>query len=263
MTKTAKNLKIPPLLFWTSGIFLFFIFISLIKSILLPFVVGILSAYFLNPLVGQLLKFKLSRSVSAGLITASFFVIAITFITLISPTISEQLSNFIGILPDYAKEFETRYTHDIKHYMSKLSPDRANAIKDAAGNLGTTAVSWVADMLSDILASGFALLNILSLLLITPVVVFYLLRDWEKLLAEFDKLLPRKHYEIIKAQLHIVDLTISGFIRGQTNVCLIMATYYAVILSILGLNFALIIGILTGFLLFIPFVGFIACFMTS
>jgi len=263
MTKTAKNLNILPLFFWLGGGTCFFIFINLIKSILLPFIVGILTAYFLNPLVGKLGKLKLSRSLSAALITASFFTAAIFFVAATSPVIAEQVSNLILVLPEYKKEFETQYLPDIKKYISKISPDKGNAIKVAAGNFSGNFTDWTGNLISTILQSSFAFLNILSLLLITPVVVFYLLRDWEALLSEFDKLLPRKHYKAIKAQLHIVDLTISGFVRGQTNVCLIMAAYYAIILSVMGLNFGLIIGMLTGLLLFIPFVGFIACFATA
>ena len=105
------------------------------------------------------------------------------------------------------------------------------------------------------LSSGVAFINIISLILITPIVAFYLLRDWDKVVAHIDALLPRKRAETIRQQLVIIDNTLAGFVRGQLNVCILLGIYYAIFLTILGLNFGFVIGLATGFLVIFPYVG--------
>ncbi len=249
--------------FWPVGIILFFGFLALIKSILLPFVVGMLAAYFLDPAVRKLRELHWSRSLSAAVITISFFALAIILCVILVPLISHQLNMLLQNLPDYIRGLQDKYSDDVNDYISRLSPEQSGAIKDAVSNFSGTIAGFVGKLFSDILQSGLALLNILSLIFITPVVAFYLLRDWDKLVQRLNKLLPRKNARVIRQQLLAIDRTLSGFIRGQTNVCLIMACYYSLVLSAFGLNFALGLGMLTGFLLFIPFVGIATCFVLS
>ena len=94
-----------------------------------------------------------------------------------------------------------------------------------------------------------------ALILITPVVAFYLLDDWDHIVARVDNLLPRSHADTIRTQVGIINQTLAGFLRGQMNVCLILSTYYAVLLSILGLHFSIVIGISTGMLVIVPYAG--------
>jgi predicted PurR-regulated permease PerM len=249
--------------FWLVAIVLFFVFISLIKSILLPFIVGIFAAYFLDPAVQYLRRRGWSRTVSAGVITITFFFIAIAICTLLAPPIMRQLSSLIHDLPDYLQSLQIRYSKDIDYYMSRLGVEQVDSIKDVAGNFSGSLVTFSGKMVSDVVQSGLALLNILSLIFLTPVVAFYLLRDWDRVILQFDQLLPRDNAPTIRTQLHAIDRTLAGFIRGQTNVCLIMASFYGIALSVLGLRFGLIIGIMTGLFLFIPFIGFAIGFVLS
>ncbi len=241
--------------FWAVGIILFFVFLSLIKSVLLPFVVGILAAYFLDPAVRKLCAWKWSRSTAAGVITIGFFLTAVILCVVLVPLIVHQLNALMHQLPEQLHNLQTHYGKDVEHYLALLSPDQEDSIKEALNNFGGTVIGWGGKAASNALQSGLALLNILLLIFITPVVAFYLLRDWDRLVAHCDTLLPRDHAQIIREQLHAIDQTLSGFIRGQTNVCLIMASYYGVTLSLVGLNFGLMIGIMTGLFLFVPFVG--------
>jgi len=245
------------ILFWLAGIILFFIFLSLIKSILLPFVVGIFAAYFLDPAVRKLCKWKWSRSSAAGVITIGFFVFAVMLCVVLVPLIAHQFSALMHKLPDYLHGLQNKYSDDIETYLARWGSTQEDTLKDAVNNFSGTLVGWGGKMASNALQSGLALLNIISLIFITPIVAFYLLRDWDLLVLHCDQLLPRDHAQTIREQLHAIDRTLSGFIRGQTTVCLLMASYYGVALSIAGLNFGLVIGIMTGLLLFIPFVGFI------
>src|SRR5699024_3015210 len=110
--------------------------------------------------------------------------------------------------------------------------------RDQAGTLA----KWIGRTLGTLLSGGLALANLLSLIFITPVVAFYLLRDWDKLVAWIDSLLPRKHVSIIREQTQLIDRVLSGFIRGQASVCLLLGTFYAVGLTLVGLDFSLIVG---------------------
>jgi predicted PurR-regulated permease PerM len=103
--------------------------------------------------------------------------------------------------------------------------------------------------------SSFAVVNLLSLIFITPVVAFYLLKDWDRIITKIDHLLPREFAPVVRQQIAEVDSTLAGFIRGQTNVCLFLATFYAIGLSLTGLKFGIIIGIITGFFAILPYVG--------
>jgi len=249
--------------FWLAGAFLFFGFIALIRSILLPFVVGMLAAYFLDPAVHRLRRWGWPRGASAAAITIGFFVLATGICALLVPAIIRQFTALIAQLPGYFEHLEATYSDEIAHYLSLLGADQVNTIKDSLGNYSGTLVGWAGQVAGGALQSGLALLNILSLIFITPIVAFYLLRDWHVMVSRFYALLPRDQTDTIREQLKAIDRTLSGFIRGQTNVCLIMACYYGVMLSVAGLNFGLLIGIATGLLLFIPFVGFATCFVLS
>jgi predicted PurR-regulated permease PerM len=248
---------------WLAIAVAFFFFISLIKSILLPFVVGMLAAYFLDPAVRGLRARGCSRSVSSAVITLGFFLCTAALCIVLVPLIAHQLTLLIHDLPGYARSLQAKYNQELDHYVALLSPAQAESLKDALGDFSGKALGWAESLASGALQSGLAILNILSLVFLMPVVAFYLLRDWDKIIAQFNRLLPRDHAATIHAQLHAIDLTLSGFIRGQTNVCLIMAAYYGIALSIVGLNFGLLIGIFSGFVLFVPFVGFITAAVLS
>ena len=110
-------------------------------------------------------------------------------------------------------------------------------------------------LLASIWSGGLALVNLVSLLVVTPVVAFYLLNDWDRMVAEVDSWLPRAHVETIRQLAREIDEAMAGFIRGQGTVCLVLGAFYAVALSSAGLNFGMLIGLVTGLLSFIPFVG--------
>jgi predicted PurR-regulated permease PerM len=249
--------------FWLVGAVLFVWFLTLIRSILLPFVVGMLAAYFLDPAVRRLRSWGWSRSLSAAVITIGFFALTIGLGIVLVPLITHQSAALIRDLPDYLAKLQDRYGHEIEQYLSRLSSEQTDTLKDSIDSYSGTIIGWAGQMARGALQSGLALLNILSLIFITPIVAFYLLRDWHIVVSRFYTLLPRDNADVIREQLHAIDHTLSAFIRGQTNVCLIMASYYGIALSVIGLNFGLLVGIMTGLLLFIPFAGFVTCFALS
>ncbi len=242
-------------LFWLTIGILFFIFIYLIRSVLLPFVLGALIAYFLDPAADKLEKWKFSRTLATATITLSFFTILVLLSLLIVPTIASQLSGLITDLPTYFIDIETKYEKQLVGWIGTLPASYVESIKSAASNFSGFMIKFAGDMAGGLFQSGMVIINILSLILITPVVAFYLLRDWDIITFKFYALLPRKHEKTIREQLALIDATLAGFIRGQINVCLLLGGFYAVGLSIVGLKFGILIGIATGLLVILPYVG--------
>ncbi len=243
------------MLFWVTAAVLFFVFLFLIRSILLPFVLGIMIAYFLDPAADRLQAKGFSRGLATTILTGLFFVILFLLSLIIFPVIANQFSGLVAALPDYIIAFEQSYGEQIKERLGGLGAEQMEHIKSAINNISGTAIKLGGDLVANLFLSGMALINLLSLVLITPIVAFYILRDWDKIVIRVDTLLPRKHADVIREQLCIIDETLAGFIRGQINVCLILSTYYAIGLSLAGLHFGIVIGLATGFLVIFPYVG--------
>ncbi|HEX5690384.1 MAG TPA: AI-2E family transporter, partial [Roseiflexaceae bacterium] len=139
----------------------------------------------------------------------------------------------------------------------------ADSVKQIVGSSAEKAVAWAGGLVGGILGGGLALVNFLSLMVITPIVAFYLLRDWDRMVTRLDAWLPRQHAEIIRIQAKEIDRTLAGFVRGQGTVCLFMALYYGLSLTIIGLDYGLIIGLVSGAVTFIPYVGATFGFVVS
>jgi predicted PurR-regulated permease PerM len=164
-----------------------------------------------------------------------------------------ELANRVPGLVDAAR---TRVEQLMQFAQQHLAPEDFAKLRDAMGSAVGDIAGWLARFLQSVLTSGIALANLLSLIFITPVVAFFLLRDWDRLLRRIDGCLPRQHLATIREQAKIVDATLAGYVHGQLLVCLGVGIYYAVALSVIGLEFSLIIGVLAGILTFIPYVGF-------
>lgn len=229
----------------------------LIRGILLPFILGALIAYFLDPAADKLEEHRISRGHATAIITLSFFTIIVFLSLLIVPTITSQLSGLITDLPTYFAGLEIKYEEKISGWLGALPASYVESFKTAANNFSGIMLKVVGDMAGSLFQSGMAIINILSLILITPVIAFYLLRDWDIMTARFHALLPRKHEQTIREQLALIDATLAGFIRGQINVCLLLGVFYAAGLSLVGLKFGILIGMATGILVILPYVGFL------
>jgi predicted PurR-regulated permease PerM len=261
MTQASVSQKQYPWRLWLIVTLVFFGFLFLIKSILLPFVVGILTAYFLDPAADRLEKWGASRALATAIITLCFFVSVAMIFVLIVPLVVEQLSGLLMAIPGYVAEWQMKYAPQIQELISHIGPEQFEAFKATISNVSGTLLSVVGTFMAGLLQSGMAIVNLLSLFFITPVVSFYLLKDWDKIVARVDTLLPRDYAATIREQIVEIDKTLAGFIRGQTNVCLFLSTFYAIGLSLAGLKFGLVIGIMTGMLAIIPYAGIIFGFV--
>ncbi|WP_448187265.1 AI-2E family transporter [Azospirillum sp. sgz301742] len=249
--------------FWLIGLVLFVAALWLLAGMLLPFVVGLAIAYFLDPMVDRTERMGLPRWAGVVLVLLAFLLVVVSVALLLLPLVQGQASLLIDTLPHYAQVVRERVLPALDRLVHRLSPEDVERLRGAAGQYAGEAVGWIGRVLRGILSGGLALFDVFSVLFITPVVAFYLLRDWDKLVAAVDGWAPRQHLDTIRTQAREVDRTLAGFVRGQALVCLVLGVFYAVGLSAAGLNFGLVVGLLAGVLSFIPFVGTLFGFVTS
>jgi predicted PurR-regulated permease PerM len=233
------------------------VLIYFLQPVLLPFAAGAAIAYLLDPIVGRLQRLGLARSAATAILLVAFFAMFVAVVALLLPVMERQLVRLFAVLPDILARLQSAAVTRLERFGVSLEPlDRA-AIEQAARSHAREALRWGGAILSGMWAGGTALLGVLSLLLITPVSAFYLLRDWPRLLAQIDSLLPRGRAEAVRARAREIDRTLAGFVRGQVAVCLALAMIYGVGLSIVGLEFGLLVGLSAGALSVIPYLGVI------
>lgn len=254
----AKQLR-----FWLIGLGLFVLALWVLSGMLLPFVAGLAIAYLLDPVVDRLERWGLPRWLATTTVLLSFVVVLVLFALLLLPLVQAQVAHLIEVLPHYATVLRDRVLPMLDRLIHRLSPEDMERLRGAAGSYAGDVVGWVGRMLTGILSGGLALFDVLSVLFITPIVAFYLMRDWDVLVATVDGWLPRHHAETIREQAREVDSTLAGFVRGQALVCVVLGVFYAVALSAAGLDFGLVIGLVAGLLSFIPYVGSLFGFVAS
>lgn len=241
--------------FWLGVAAGFLLFLFAIRSILLPFVLGIFIAYFLDPAADRLEKARLSRTLATLLLIIGFFLLLALLLVLIVPILASQLTGLVAALPDYTVAFEQKFEPQITAWLGGLPAETVDSIKSAIADTSGIIIGMAGGFVTNLFQSGMAFVQLLSLVLITPIVAFYLLRDWDDIMERLDDLLPRAQAATIREQSRIINLTLAGFIRGQLNVCILLGLYYAFGLTIIGLKFGIVIGLGTGFLVIFPYVG--------
>ncbi len=243
------------LLFWLGIIVLAIVALQLVQSILLPFAAGIVIAFILAPAVRRLEGWGVRRSLAAAVVLIAFLVgVAGVFILLV-PLIQNQIVQLVGKVPALITFLQDQLGRLLVVLQEQLSADQAAKVQDLLGTKIGEALAWFASLLQSLITSSIAVLNIVSLVVITPIVTFLLMRDWETLVTLIDDLVPRQSLPTVRAQARAVSDTLVGFIHGQALVCLILAVYYGTTLSFAGLDSGLALGLLIGVLAVIPFLG--------
>ena len=252
MTTTFKR----QILFWLATLLVFVVLLWLLSEILLPFVAGWALAYLQVPIVDRLERAGISRTVAALLIVGLVVSVLVAVLLLIAPVVINQVIRLADALPGYMARLQAMISE-----ITWLQPfmGEGSTLKD----LKVTPSTWVAPVLQTAWSGGKALLSFLSLIIVMPVVTFYLLIDWHRMVATFDGWLPRQHRDTIHGLVRETDSVMGGFVRGQLVVCLVLTVFYSVAFTLVGLNFGWVIGIVCGILTFIPYVGTITCLVLS
>ncbi|MFS8039259.1 AI-2E family transporter [Xanthobacter sp. AM11] len=249
--------------FWVGALILALVGLWLLSGILLPFVAGIVLAYFLNPVVIRLEHVGIARTLSALVVVGLLLLVVMLFFLLALPILSSQLFEFIQRLPSYVARLQGLLTEENREWLSGIVGDRLPDMQRSISDLMTQGVTHLLGLLSSVWSGGQALISLFALLVVTPVVVFYILCDWDEMVAFVDRLVPLPHRPVVRDLAKSMDMAVAGFVRGQAMVCLLLGTFYAVSLSMAGLNFGLLIGIVSGVITFIPYVGSLTGFVLA
>lgn len=251
-----------PAIFWLSVAVVTAFLIYLLRDVLLPFVAGALVAYFLQPAVAWLEKKGVPRWAGTTLSLLLFLAGLIAILMLVVPAFAAQIRAFVGHVPDLIDALQRRFSawapfleHEFGGSIEELKSSASSAAADAAG--------FLIRLMGGLVAGGFAIINAISVLVIMPVVAFYLLRDWPGLVETIDSWLPRPVAPTVRGLFAEMDHIVAAFVRGVGLVCLLLAVFYAAGLSLAGLQFGLAIGIFAGLSSFIPMFGAVISFFLA
>lgn len=236
--------------YWGIAAAVFFALLWLLSGVILPFVLGAAIAYLLDPLADRLERIGLSRAMATGVITVISLLFFVLLALLIIPTLVSQATGLVEAAPQMASNLQA--------FITERFPDIGDAnstVRRSLASVAETIQSRGAELVNGLLASFSGIVNALVIFIIVPVVAFYLLLDWDNIVARVDSLLPRDHAPTIRRLATEIDRTLAGFVRGQGTVCLILGIFYAAALALVGLQFGLVIGFIAGALTFIPYVG--------
>nr|WP_319388928.1 AI-2E family transporter [uncultured Cohaesibacter sp.] len=241
---------------WMCAFGAFVLCVYVFRGVLLPFVAGMALAYLLDPVADAFERIGLNRMWATICVLMIFVLIFLLLLILIVPTLAHQMAGFSKNLPTYVASLQAMVSKSTANYMPKfLSNFDAESLQNNIKDLVSQGASWAGQLIQSIWNGGQAVLNMLALLVITPVVAFYMLHDWDRMVETVDGLLPRDHRKVIRELFDQIDESVSGFVRGQILVGLILGTFYAIGLSLLGLNFGLLIGLIAGIISFVPYAG--------
>ncbi|RKT30738.1 putative PurR-regulated permease PerM [Roseovarius halotolerans] len=236
--------------YWGIASAVFMVIMWFLGDVILPFVLGGAIAYFLDPLADRLERMGASRAVAVTLITLLALLVFVVMALLVVPTLIQQSVALFDTAPKLFGQFQEVLTERFPSVVNEDSVLRKSLIA-----IGQTISDRGGQVLESVLSSAASLINVVLLFVIVPVVAFYLLYDWDRMVARIDELLPRDHAPVIRHLARDIDRTLASFIRGMGTVCLILGTYYALALMLVGLQFGLVVGAVAGLITFIPYIG--------
>ncbi|WP_428988653.1 AI-2E family transporter [Methylocapsa aurea] len=259
---------------WAAAILFVFAAFYFLSSVLAPFLAGLALGYLLDPVADRLQTLGFSRLGASLVILTVFVVLAAMIVVLVAPVLTRQLTEFIESLPGYLTTLQgllTRVSREatgdfVRSIYEKLGLPTTDASLDTqkyVNDLTGEAARMGGAFLKSLVSGGAALVNMASLVVITPVVAFYILLDWDDMVATLDQLVPPRHRDDVRAIARDIDRALAGFLRGQALVCLFLGLWYSIGLSLIGLNFGFLIGVSAGVLSFVPYVGSITAFVLS
>ncbi|MGV2817720.1 AI-2E family transporter [Phyllobacterium sp.] len=241
--------------FWTGAVVFLALFLYIFSSILLPFVAGLVLAYFLDPVADRLERLGMSRLLATIVILILFLVTFALLLMILVPILASQMTDFIARLPSYVARLQELIANRDSQWLKDFIGVDASVIRNSLDSLLQQGAGFLSTLLQSIWSSGKTLIDVAALFVVTPVVAFYMLLDWDRMVQSIDNLTPRDHVQTVREIARDMNKAIAGFVRGQGTVCLLLGMIYAVGLTIVGLNFGLLIGLFAGLISFIPYVG--------
>ena len=236
----------------------------LFSQILTPFVLAAVIAYFLDPVATRLSRLGLPRGLAALLLVLGMVAVALLGLLLLYPLLISQVTVLLQRLPSYVLGVGQAVRDALIVLSARLGPDVFDTrLQDLAVGQAGAIISWLGTSVARLLGGGVALFNVFTLVTVTPVVAFYLLRDWPRMVLRMDAWLPRRSASTLRQLARDTDRLLSAWLRGQLLCCALLAVYYAAALSAIGLELGLTVGLLSGILSFIPYIGSITGLLTA
>lgn len=249
---------------WFLVVSILIYFVYLVKGVMLPFVAGGFIAYALNPMTTRLAKISfINRAAAATISTVFFIFVLVLFFLLVVPTLQTELVKIASKMPAYGKLIQEYWVGVVHKISDRLDPSDVAKIQEGIRSYSIKLFEWLGKMAVNMVSTSFALVNFITILIVTPITVFYLLHDWEKITKVVFDFVPRGSLTVFKEQLGLIDRALAGFARGQAMVCIILSFFYIIGLRIVGLDAAFTVGLVTGILAFIPYVGLLIGFLMA
>ena len=244
-------------LFFSIGIFT----VIYLAKILIPFFIGILVAYLLDPIVDFFEDKKIKRSISTTVTLVLFFSIIFILGFFIFPILLIQIKSFLIEFPTIITNLNQKFNFLIDYIQKKLLVlNEQETINNYLPSISNLIIGFINNLIS----SSFAMFNLITIVLITPIVAWYFLKDWNLITSNFYKLLSSKYKKKIIAYTNDINLIFNAYLRGQILVSFSLTVFYFFTFYALGLNYSLFVAIFAGFFSFIPFIGIlISLFITS
>ncbi|MFY9589940.1 AI-2E family transporter [Rickettsia endosymbiont of Halotydeus destructor] len=227
-----------------------------ISTVIKPFFITFILAYLLQPAIDFIAsRFRIPRNIAASIVFLVFLSVFFIALTILLPIIYQQISIFINAIPKYKDYFQAEIMPHISAKIYSIEPNIANKIKGSLSSFINNTFTILSSVANNFWHYTIVTINIFVLFLLIPIILFYFLRDWPKIIANMRLLLPLQSKKKITEMLFSIDNLLSAYIRGQLNICLLLSVFYSISLSIVGIDLALLLGILSGFLVIIPFIG--------
>ncbi len=236
--------------YWGIALAVLFVLLWYLGSVMLPFLVGGAVAYFLDPIADRLEALGLSRVAATSVITLGALIAVALIVLAVIPTLIAQTSALINSAPEIA--------HRLQVFLIEKFPaltDSTSTIRQTLAEIAFAIQAKGATLAQGVLTSALSLLSALVFIVVVPVVAFYMLLDWDHMMARVDQMLPLDHAPVVRRLANEIDTALAAFVRGQMSVCLALGAYYSIGLMAVGLQFGLVVGAIAGAITFIPYIG--------
>ena len=228
----------------------------LLAPVLTPFVAAALLAYIGDPLADRLQRFKLPRTLAVVSVFLLTIIVLALLILLVGPLIRNQVSALMGALPGILQEVEQVWLPSVQGFLN-IEADENVGIGAFLANYSDMASTWGAKILVSVSKSGGALAAAVLSLFLIPILTFYLLRDWDTIMTHLGALIPTRQRPVVIKLAKETDEVLGAFLRGQLLVMFALSVIYSVGLGLVGLKYAIAIGVVSGLVSFVPYLGFV------
>jgi len=237
-------------IYWGIAALVFLAVLWVLGSVILPFVVGGAIAYFLDPVADRLQRAGLSRVLATSVISIAMLMVAVALVLAVIPTLISQLTALIDAAPEIFRKLQAFLIAQFPQLTDSTSTMRTTLV-----SIGEAIKAQSGTVANTLIGSALGVINGVVFMVVVPVVSFYLLLDWDHMVARIDALLPRDYAPVLRRLATEIDRVLAAFVRGQLSVCIVLGTFYAVALMLAGLQFGLVVGVIAGAITFIPYVG--------